>query len=134
MIEFSVRTPAREAFVDITQQVRDALRGHGSGEGVLHVFVPHTTAGVTINEGADPSVAQDLLATLSRLVPRDAGYRHREGNADAHVKTTLVGSHVAVPFAGERLHLGTWQSIYLAEFDGPRTRRVWLQASHDGET
>ena len=133
MIEFSVRTPAREAFVDITQQVRGALRGRGSGEGVLHVFVPHTTAGVTINEGADPSVTQDLLATLARLVPRDAGYRHREGNADAHVKTALVGSHVALPYSGEDLRLGTWQSIYLAEFDGPRSRRVWVQISREGE-
>ena len=87
-------------------------------------MVPHTTAGVTINEGADPSVAQDIIAGLARLVPRDAGYRHAEGNSDAHIKTSLIGSHVAVPVRGGRMELGTWQSIYLAEFDGPRTRKV----------
>ncbi len=90
----------------------------------MHVFVQHTTAAVTINEGADPSVAQDIIAGLSRLVPHDAGYRHAEGNSDAHIKTTLVGNHVAVPVCQGRLALGTWQSIYLAEFDGPRTRKV----------
>lgn len=132
MIEFSVRTPSRAVFVDITQQVRDALRSHGTASGVVHVFVPHTTAGITINEGADPSVAQDILATLARLVPHDAGYRHREGNSDAHVKSSLMGGQVAVPFEDGELRLGTWQSIYLAEFDGPRSRRVWVQISPGG--
>ncbi len=92
--------------------------------GIAYVFVPHTTAAVTINEGADPSVAQDLIAGLAKLIPRDAGYRHSEGNSDAHIKTSLLGSHVAVPVQDGRLGLGTWQSIYLAEFDGPRTRSV----------
>jgi secondary thiamine-phosphate synthase enzyme len=126
--EFSIRTPAREALVDMTSQVEAYAGEAGPGfDGVVHVFVPHTTAGVTVNEGADPSVAWDMIATLARLVPRDDSYRHREGNSDAHVKTSLVGSHLTLPVVGGRLWLGTWQSIYLAEFDGPRDRRVYLQ-------
>jgi secondary thiamine-phosphate synthase enzyme len=122
-----VATPGREVLVDITDRVRAALEGTRPGmSGIVYVYVPHTTAAVTINEGADPSVAQDLITGLSRLVPRDAGYRHSEGNSDAHIKTSLVGSHVAVPVQDGRLGLGTWQSIYLAEFDGPRTRKVCI--------
>ena len=94
--------------------------------GLISVFVPHTTAGVTINEGADPSVIRDIAESLRRLVPRDAGYRHGEGNSDAHIKASLMGSSVLVPVEQGHLRLGTWQSIYLAEFDGPRNRRVWL--------
>lgn len=128
MMEFSVRTPGREAFVDITEEVQAVLSQHAPGmEGLAHIFVPHTTAGVTINEGADPAVVKDMLAVLARLVPRDAGYLHAEGNADAHVKASLMGCHVTVPVNAGRLRLGTWQSIYLTEFDGPRTRRVQLQ-------
>src|SRR5664280_975452 len=126
MIEFSVSTPPRETLVDITERVRAALPSLGEGfTGMVNVFVPHTTAGVTINENADPSVVRDVIAGLARLVPRDAGYRHAEGNSDAHIKASLMGSHVAVPVQDGSLLLGTWQSIYLAEFDGPRTRRVW---------
>jgi secondary thiamine-phosphate synthase enzyme len=124
VIEISVVTPARETLVDITRQIQDTLAG--SLTGVVSVFVPHTTAGITINEGADPSVACDLVDGLARLVPRDTGYRHAEGNSDAHIKTSLIGSQVTVPVEGGRLRLGTWQSVYLAEFDGPRTRRVWI--------
>ena len=128
MMEFSVRTPGREALVDITEHVQAVLAQHASGmEGVAHIFVPHTTAGVTINEGADPAVVRDILAALARIVPRNAGYLHAEGNSDAHIKASLMGSHAAVPVSAGRLHLGTWQSIYLAEFDGPRTRRVQIQ-------
>ena len=128
MIEFSVLTPSREALVDITEQVQAVLARHAPDlEGVAHIFVPHTTAGITINEGADPAVVKDILAALARIAPRNAGYLHAEGNSDAHIKAGLMGSHVAVPVSAGRLHLGTWQSIYLAEFDGPRTRRVRLQ-------
>jgi len=128
MIELTIRTTAREVLVDITEQVAAAVRArHPAFTGAVQVFVPHTTAGVTINEGADPSVARDLVDTLARLVPRDAGYRHAEGNSDAHLKATLVGSHQTVLAEDGRLRLGTWQSLYLAEFDGPRSRRVWLQ-------
>ncbi len=132
LLEIQVRTPDREVFVDITDRVAQAVAKTVSGStesqttGAVIVFVPHTTAGVTINEGADPSVVRDILESLRRLVPRDAGYRHGEGNSDAHVKASLMGSSVTIPVEGGRLRLGTWQSIYLAEFDGPRTRRVWI--------
>jgi secondary thiamine-phosphate synthase enzyme len=126
-LSLSVATPSREVLVDITASVQIALdQSQPEMSGVVYVFVPHTTAAVTINEGADPSVAHDLIAGLSRLVPRDAGYHHAEGNSDAHIKTSLLGSHVAVPVERGRLVLGTWQSIYLAEFDGPRTRKVCI--------
>lgn len=128
MMEFSVRTPGREALVDIIEQVQAVISQNAHDlEGVAHVFVPHTTAGITINEGADPAVVKDILAALARIVPRNAGYLHAEGNADAHIKASLMGSHVTVPVNSGRLRLGTWQSIYLAEFDGPRTRRVQIQ-------
>jgi secondary thiamine-phosphate synthase enzyme len=126
-VEISVRTPEREVLVDITEQVQTAVsQGHPGLTGLVNVFVPHTTAGVTINEGADPSVVHDIVQHLRRLVPRDAGFRHSEGNSDAHIKASLMGSSVLVPVEQGRLRLGTWQSIYLAEFDGPRTRRVWV--------
>ena len=130
MLEFSVRTTEREALVDITQSVERALREAGvTGDGVAHIFSPHTTAGITVNEGADPSVARDIVTALRRLVPREGDYRHAEGNSDGHIKTALVGTHAAVPMVGGALRLGTWQSIYLAEFDGPRQRRVWVQVT-----
>jgi secondary thiamine-phosphate synthase enzyme len=127
LIEFTVATPAREAFTDITERVQSSLKEAGArASGLVTVFVPHTTAAVTINEGADPSVGRDILAGLATIAPRDAGYRHAEGNSDAHIKASLLGCQVAVPVSEGRLRLGTWQAIYLAEFDGPRTRRVWI--------
>lgn len=130
MLEFSISTKEREALVDITGSVERALREAGvTGDGVAHIFSPHTTAGITVNEGADPSVARDIVTALRRLVPRDGDYRHAEGNSDAHLKTALLGTHAAVPVIGGTLRLGTWQSIYLAEFDGPRRRRVWVQVT-----
>jgi secondary thiamine-phosphate synthase enzyme len=119
---FEVRTPRRVAFVDITAQVSAAVDGRG--EGAALVYVPHTTAGITINEDADPSVRADLAMALERLVPADLPFSHLEGNSDAHTKASLMGSSATIPIAGGRLQLGTWQGIYLAEFDGPRTRRV----------
>lgn len=125
--EITVPTPEREAMVDITERVQQTLSAALPGfSGAVHIFIPHTTAGVTINEGADPAVVRDLMAGLARLAPRAAAYHHGEGNADAHIKASLVGSSVTVPVTDGKLRLGTWQSIYLAEFDGPRTRRVWL--------
>lgn len=127
MREIIVRTPSREVLVDITSQVEAVVREAGEDfDGLVHVFVPHTTAGLTINEGADPDVARDIVATLARLIPREGGYRHGEANADAHIKTSLVGSSATAPVVRGRVRLGTWQSIYLAEFDGPRTRKVWI--------
>ncbi len=122
-----VKTPSRETLVDITGQVQNALAEHDPEfTGFAVISVPHTTAGVTVNEGADPSVARDIVQALARLVPRDAGYNHSEGNSDAHIKTSLMGNQVMIPVEAGRLRLGTWQSIYLAEFDGPRTRQVQL--------
>jgi secondary thiamine-phosphate synthase enzyme len=121
---FEVHTRRRAQLADITEKVAAAVQQAGVPDGVCHVFVPHTTAGVTINEGADPDVARDLESHLARLVPKDAGFDHAEGNSDSHIKTALVGPAVTAPVRGGRLALGTWQAIFLCEWDGPRTRRV----------
>ena len=122
---FDVRTPTRDAMIDITPQVSDAVRESGVREGVATVYVPHTTAGVTINENADPDVIHDVLAALDAAVPwRREFYRHGEGNSAGHVKSSLVGCSAQVPVAGGRLTFGTWQSVFFCEFDGPRTRHV----------
>ena len=113
--------------VDITGEVQSALRAAGLQDGVCVVFVPHTTAGVTINENADPDVVRDILATLARVVPEHGQYTHSEGNSDAHVKASLMGFSVEVVVEDGRLQLGTWQGIYFCEFDGPRTRQVWVK-------
>jgi secondary thiamine-phosphate synthase enzyme len=122
MWTFEVQTQRRVSFVDVTRDVAALVRD--AGDGVALVFVPHTTAGVTINEDADPSVRADIEMALERLVPRDLPFTHLEGNSDAHVKASLMGSSVTVPVSGGSLQLGTWQGIYFAEFDGPRRRRV----------
>ena len=126
MIErITVSAPERTCFVDITGRVNEALGRLGAGEGVCHVFVPHTTAGVVVNENADPDVATDMLAWLDRMVPQnDTDYRHAEGNSPAHIKSTLVGQSATLPVTGGKLALGTWQGVYLAEFDGPRERKI----------
>jgi secondary thiamine-phosphate synthase enzyme len=121
--EFEVSTASRSQMVDITSRVREVVRGSGVEEGICQVYIPHTTAGVTVNEAADPDVAADILEHLERLVPRGR-YRHREGNADAHIKASLVGFSALLPVSGGDLALGTWQGIFLCEFDGPRRRRV----------
>lgn len=126
MKHFSVRTRNRTDFVDITGNVREAAAGLGVADGVVTVFVPHTTAGVTINENADPAVVADMALALDRMVPWEAGYAHDEGNSAAHVKASLMGSSARVLVSGGRLQLGTWQGIYLCEFDGPRQREVWV--------
>jgi secondary thiamine-phosphate synthase enzyme len=119
-----VHSERREQMVDITDEVGRVVAANAVAHGVVHVFCTHTTAGVTINENADADVAHDLLAGLARMAPRDGGWRHREGNSDAHLKSTLVGAGVVVPVSDGRLRLGRWQGIYLCEFDGPRSRRV----------
>ncbi|MHC1702109.1 MAG: secondary thiamine-phosphate synthase enzyme YjbQ [Humidesulfovibrio sp.] len=135
MRRLTVSSTRREEFLDITAEVaatlQDIVRQSGLGEGAVLVYSPHTTAGVTINEGADPDVKRDMLAHLALLVPLEgaekAGFRHAEGNSDAHIKTSLMGPSQLVPVAGGRLELGTWQKIYLCEFDGPRRRTVLVQ-------
>ena len=125
-----IRTRAPQELVDVTAEVRGAVRGARVSEGVLVVFVPHTTAGITIQENADPDVRTDLLLALENAVPARpprGTYRHAEGNSDAHVKATLVGSSATVIVARGDLVLGTWQGLYLCEFDGPRTRTIELK-------
>lgn len=128
MVTFEVHTPRRVAFVDITRRLAEAAAELGVEDGALVACVPHTTAGITINENADPSVRADLEMALARLVPDSLPFTHAEGNSDAHVKASLMGSSVTVPLVDGRLRLGTWQGVYLAEFDGPRTRRVQVIA------
>jgi len=125
--EIPVRTRSRNELVDITLSVRKVLEQSGVLEGICQIYVPHTTAAVTVNEKADPNVARDIGDTLSRLIPEGEGYRHAEGNSDAHVKSSLVGVSAFVPVSGGDLLLGTWQAIFFCEFDGPRTRRCQVR-------
>jgi secondary thiamine-phosphate synthase enzyme len=129
MNEITVQSKSRTEFVDITRAVQQFAVTRQIQDGVITVFVPHTTAGVTINENADPDVTADMETALDRMVPWSNGYRHREGNTAAHVKASLMGSSVQVIVKNGKLLLGTWQSIYFCEFDGPRARTVWLKES-----
>lgn len=126
MQQINIQTHQRTEFIDITRQVQAAAQTLGVREGVVTVFVPHTTAGITINENADPDVMRDVAGALERLVPWSGDYHHGEGNAAAHVKASLMGSSIRVLVEGGRLQLGTWQGIYFCEFDGPRNRSVWV--------
>ena len=122
-----VKTGSREEFVDITAEVKEFVRSKGIKRGNLIIFVPHTTAGVTVNERADPTVKEDLLYVLRKLIPyRDAEYKHLEGNSDAHIKASLLGSSLNLLIENGTLLLGTWQAVFFAEFDGPRQRSVHL--------
>ena len=125
--QLQVRTPSHACLVDITAQVQATITRCGVEQGLCTVFVPHTTAGITINENADPTVQSDMLQALDRIVPWRGPYEHREGNSAAHVKASLMGASCSIPVMGRRLRLGTWQGIYLAEFDGPRSRQVWVK-------
>jgi secondary thiamine-phosphate synthase enzyme len=127
MNEITVQSKSRTDFIDITPAVQQFATGKGMKDGLVTVFIPHTTAGITINENADPDVTADLETVLDRMVPWSEGYRHSEGNTAAHVKASLTGSSVQVIVQNGKLRLGTWQSIYFCEFDGPRTRTVWLK-------
>ncbi len=127
MQSLSIRTQKHTQFLDITSQVQAAVAGSGMKDGVITVFIPHTTAGITINENADPDVVSDMAEALGNAIPWEAGYRHSEGNSAAHVKASLMGSSVQVIVEAGILRLGTWQAIYFCEFDGPRLRNVWVQ-------
>lgn len=124
MKPIAVRTRQREELVDITGEIAEIVARSGVAEGVAHVWCPHTTAAVTVNEAADPSVARDILTWLARIVPRDGSWDHREGNSDAHIKAALLGASACVPVSRGTLNLGTWQGVFLCEFDGPRSRQV----------
>ncbi|MCF8106041.1 MAG: secondary thiamine-phosphate synthase enzyme YjbQ [Desulfohalobiaceae bacterium] len=124
MQEIKIATRKRQELVNITDQIRDLVRENGWQEGMLLLFCTHTTAGLTINEAADPTVVRDLLVNLSRLVPEKGDYRHLEGNSDAHIKSSLIGCSEQILVHSGRLMLGTWQGIFFAEFDGPRSRKI----------
>lgn len=127
MDKIQVTTHAHAEFIDITREVEKLLATQAMKEGMCYLYVPHTTAAITINENADPSVREDILNDLNRLVPWNGRYTHSEGNAAAHIKSTLVGYSVSVPVSSGKLALGTWQGIYFCEFDGPRRREVFVQ-------
>ncbi len=126
-IALSVKTTHRIDMIDITSSVQKEVSNTGIQDGICAVYVPHTTAGITINEGADPDVCEDIMAKLSELVPSRRGYRHTEGNADSHIKASLMGNSLSVLVENGRLVLGTWQKIFFCEFDGPRSRKVYVK-------
>jgi len=127
MKKFDVQTGSKEVFVDITRQVEEEVRKSDIKSGICVVYVPHTTAAVTINENADPTVRQDILMTLRKAVPDSVPYAHAEGNSPAHVKSSLVGSSITIPIEEGKLVLGTWQGVFFCEFDGPRRRQVYAK-------
>ncbi len=127
MDRIQVKTNSRAEFIDITSDISKIVQKRGIKEGVCYVYVPHTTAAVTINENADPSVPKDILNELDKIVPWDDHYTHMEGNAAAHIKSTIVGSSVYIPISDGKLALGAWQGIFFCEFDGPRHREVFVQ-------
>jgi secondary thiamine-phosphate synthase enzyme len=126
-ITVSVKTTARVELVDVTHLVRQEVEKEGVKDGLCVVYVPHTTSGITINEGADPAVCSDIINKLKQLVPPHDGYRHMEGNSDSHIKASIMGSSVTVLVEGGRLVLGTWQKIFYCEFDGPRSRKFFVK-------
>jgi secondary thiamine-phosphate synthase enzyme len=126
-----VKTSRRTELQDVTDEIAAAVRDSGCAEGICYLYVPHTTAGVLVNEGDDPAVARDIEKTLDRLIRRDDGYDHAEGNADSHIKTALIGSSETVWIEGGQLALGRWQAIFFAEFDGPRSRDLHVKIVPD---
>jgi secondary thiamine-phosphate synthase enzyme len=127
MFELAIKTEARVQSLDITPRIEQKIQEIGLKEGAVLIFSPHSTAAVTINENADPNVQKDLLEALERLVPRTPSYSHAEGNADAHIKASLIGPSVLVPVEAGRLKLGPWQGVLFLEFDGPRARKLWVR-------
>ena len=127
MRTFSVSTSERVDLVEITSTVAQEVAKSGVGTGTVTIYVPHTTCGVTINESADPDVARDIKTHLAKLVPQDGGFKHYEGNSDSHIKTSMIGSSENILIEDGKLVLGTWQGIFLCDFDGPRTRKVYIK-------
>jgi len=132
-MQFTVKTQSQTELVDITAIIQDEVKKSGVGQGLCFVFIPHTTAAVTINESADPSVKSDILKVLNQVIPWKAGYRHMEGNSPAHIKSTLVGASELIAVENGHLVLGTWQGVFFCEFDGPRTRKVHLNIFSIGD-
>jgi len=127
MEQIQIRTHEREEMLDITTVVRTLLHEKGWSDGVLVLYCPHTTGAVTVNEGADPDVVRDIIVNLRKLVPHQGDYHHAEGNSDAHIKSSMFGCEQMVIVEGGNLQLGTWQKVYFCEFDGPRTRKLWVK-------
>jgi secondary thiamine-phosphate synthase enzyme len=127
MQTFQVKTSSRTEMIDITRSVQEAVKKSNVVDGICMIFVPHTTAAVTINENADPSVSHDLLMELNKIVPFEDHYRHTEGNSPAHIKASLVGPSLSVLIESGKIILGTWQGIFFCEFDGPRNRKVYIK-------
>ncbi|OGP74829.1 MAG: hypothetical protein A2W09_02220 [Deltaproteobacteria bacterium RBG_16_50_11] len=127
MQTFQVKTSSRTEMIDITRWVQEAVKKSNVEDGICMIFVPHTTAAVTINENADPSVSQDILMELNKIVPFEDRYRHTEGNSPAHIKASLVGPSLSVLVESGKIILGTWQGIFFCEFDGPRNRKVYIK-------
>ena len=126
-LTLSINTSNRSEMIDITSRVEEELKRSGLKDGVCFLFVPHTTAGITINESADPSVATDIQAMLNKLIPWEGSYRHLEGNSAAHIKSSLIGNSGMVFVESSHLKLGTWQGIFFCEFDGPRSRKLYIK-------
>lgn len=125
--EFPLSTSSRTELVRIDHLIEKAIDESGIKDGICTVFVPHTTAGVTINEGADPSVVSDILKELNKVIPLNDNYAHSEGNSAAHIKSSLVGCSISIIIEGGKPRLGTWQSVFFCEFDGPRKRKIWIR-------
>lgn len=123
----TIRSTARKEMIDITENLAGIIQKSGAKRGICFIFVPHTTCGITINENADPSVKEDILSFLCKLVPQHNRYLHAEGNSDAHIQSTIVGHSLSIPIENSTIQLGTWQGVFLCEFDGPRTRNIWVQ-------
>jgi secondary thiamine-phosphate synthase enzyme len=132
MQKFKIATTLNTEMIDITPQVQKLVEEYKTSGSICSVFIPHTTAGITINENADPAVRRDMLVELNKIVPQRDYFTHLEGNSSAHIKASLIGSSVTVPLENGKLGLGTWQGIYFCEFDGPRTREVWVQVINGG--
>ncbi len=131
MVSIDIQTSHRTEFINITDRIEKTVARSGVCSGLCYIFTPHTTAGLTINENADPSVQTDILFMLNTLIPKRGDYAHGEGNSDAHVKSSIIGTEKAIIVENGKLKLGTWQGIYFCEFDGPRHRKVWVKIMKD---